>query len=61
MLFNKVNSDIGTHLEIIKMKILEESPTLCVLNESNVKKTDNIENEFKEYDIINKYENNRLC
>ena len=56
MLFNKGSSNVFKYIEVIKHLIEEEDPIVCILTESNVKKTDKIDDQFKDYEILNKFE-----
>ena len=56
--WNKGNSDFQTHLNAIKYNIEEEKSLIYIISESNVKKEDNLEEIFPEFDIINKFEDN---
>ena len=65
VLINKGSSNISTFIELVKHTIKNENPTLCVITEANVKKSDDLETEFPEYHIENKFEsysqNSRVC
>ena len=56
--WNKANSDILTHIDVIKHHIQEENPTVAVLQESNVKPEDDLASFFPEYEVENKFERN---
>ena len=58
MTWNKDCSDISTYSDIIKMHIEDEDPTVCVINESNVKPEDDLSSIFPNYIAENKFEKN---
>ena len=56
--WNKGNSDFQTFINAITYHIEEENSTIYIISESNVKKDENLEEIFPDFDIINKFENN---
>ena len=55
---NKGSSNFNTNIEVLKILVKEENPTICYFTESNSNVTDDLAKSFPEYHIHHKPEPN---
>ena len=58
MEFNKGSSLFNTNIEILKLHISDQSPSVCIYVESNSEPGDNLHKSFPQYNILHKAEPN---